>query len=214
MTWDKVWELRRKREVVQQGLNAERSKRVPNLGALHRLERELRGLDSRIARALAEKQDSMEEKRAKARAKLERRRSNPQEEAARLERKAQRLVEKAQAIRAGRPLKRGKPLPARGPKYAEKREAQFSIKDGYRDYIVGLPCVRCQKPGPGDPMHILGVDLGGKAEHMLPGCRACHTWQETHKKAFEVEFEAKHGLTALEMASALRAAYLLDKGLA
>lgn len=110
-----------------------------------------------------------------------------------------------------KPLQAHKPMPAVNPvRKAKMREEQFSIKDGYRAYIVAQPCIRCQAPPPVDPMHVLGVDLGGKAADMLPGCRKCHTWQEVNKKQFEREFEDRYGMHPLEMARAMRAAYLLD----
>jgi hypothetical protein len=113
-----------------------------------------------------------------------------------------------------KPLKQTKPMPTvNRARAAKMREERFSIKDGYRDWICSQPCIRCGRwrPEGGDPMHVKGVDLGGKAEHLLPGCRECHTWQETHKRQFEAEMEQRHGMTALEMAKALRVAYTLDK---
>lgn len=110
--------------------------------------------------------------------------------------------------------KERKPLPARGPKYAERKEAQFSHADGYSAFIRRQPCIRCGKPGPSECMHIKGVDLGGKAEDMLPACASCHRTgphaQETHKREFDEWFLENLGITAIEMAHAMRAAFLLD----
>lgn len=114
-----------------------------------------------------------------------------------------------------KPLAQGKGLPAVNKKRAAAtREAMFSVADGYHAYIVKLPCVRCGKPGPGDPAHMVKRSRGKERsgpDTMLPLCRTCHMYQEVNDNQFVEEFEQRHGITPLQMARALRAAYLVDK---
>lgn len=190
---------------------------MTNVGKLARLQRKVRQLQAKVAKATLDHAEQLERKRRKV---LERRPSR-MDRAQANQRKADRLARKVSNLRSGlpastglkrgKPLKQGKPLPARGPKYAARHEAQFSEADGYADHIRAMPCIRCHRPGPSQCMHVKGVDLGGLAADMLPGCAMCHHWQEEHKLQFEAEFLEKHGITALEMANALRAGYLLDK---
>lgn len=199
----------------------EKRRKSPNLGTVHRLERLARKLEDKVEKWAEEQREAATRRRMasdrnrakKARAVLE----APENVAARVARlaaKTQRERERREGKEKPRTaLKRSGPIKPNPTRAAKRLEAQFSIKDGYKKYIKSLPCIRCGVPGPSDPMHILGVDLGGKAEHMLPGCRLCHDWQETHKLAFNEEFERKHGMTALEMALAMRMAYLVEKGL-
>lgn len=197
-------------------------KPFPNEGTLYRLRREERALEAKIAKLRQKEQDAHERRRSKAAERVERERRR---EAAKRD--------QASAQGTGKGLGRGKPMkrgsgPARQIRWntpqaearrkereAARKEEQFSFEDGYHKWLTGLPCIRCNRPPPSegrhDFMHVLGVDLGGKAEHALPGCRACHTWQEAHKVQFEAEFLAKHGITALEMARAMREAYTLSK---
>lgn len=157
------------------------------------------------------------ERAAKKAAKQEKR------ERARLAKALERQRLKAQAARqapgvprkARKPLAKGKGLPAvNQTRAAAAREQYFSVEDGYYDYIVKQPCVRCRKPGPSDPAHMVKRSRGRERsgpETMLPLCRLCHSWQEVNDEQFAEEFEQREGITPLEMARALRAAYLLAK---
>lgn len=49
----------------------------------------------------------------------------------------------------------------------------------YLAFVRGLQCCACQRPGPGDPHHIIGGGLKGAGTHTsdllaIPLCRPCH----------------------------------------
>lgn len=145
--------------------------------------------------------------------------------AKRLERQAQPTGKGNGGLKRSGPLKQGKPLPAvNAARRAKAREEQFSIADGYHRHTRESPCAYCGRWSADtarDPAHMIGVDLGGKAADVIPLCHfgtdgpnPCpgHVWQETHKKEFDRLFEERHGMPPLDMARALRAAYLLSKG--
>lgn len=118
-------------------------------------------------------------------------------------------AQQRRAKRQGKPMKRSGPLPATNPeRKAKMDELRFSNADGYGKFIKDQPCVWCGAPPPSDRAHILGVDLGGTAEDLLPLCRTCHHWQELHKKAFEVQFTVEYGVPPLDYARQMRIAYI------
>lgn len=183
--------LRRQLRNTQEQLNLEKARKMPNLGVLHRLERTTRKLQERIDKAW--------------------------EETSR--RRIADLRARAESL-----SRRSRIPPVNKVRRAKMREEQFSIKDGYHEHVRKLPCAYCgywEPEGLRDPAHMLGVDLGGKAEHILPLChfgrpngpQACpgHVWQETHKLTFDELFEAKTGIKPLEMALAIRTAFLIDR---
>ena len=59
-------------------------------------------------------------------------------------------------------------LAKRGRNYARNRREQFGV-DGKREWIVGLPCLVCQRT-PCEPHHEPPRSLGGKAEALTPLC--------------------------------------------
>lgn len=176
-------------------LAKEQGRRIPNEGTIQRLKREVAKIEAKIVKVKEKERQKLERQKAKGRKPLKT--NKP------LKSKGTKLESKvwANAPAKERRKERGK----------KRREEQFSIQDGYRAFIVDQPCMRCGKPGPSDPAHMRGVDLGGKADALLPLCRLCHTWQEVHKVQFDEEFEQRHGMAPLEMARAMRDAYPLQK---
>lgn len=75
--------------------------------------------------------------------------------------------------------------------------------ESYLRYVRGLPCCACQRPGPGDPHHIVGSGLKGAGTHTsdllaIPLCRQCH--EKLHAGHGHVAWEEKHG-TQIEHAA-------------
>lgn len=171
------------------------------------IERKRKTIDRRLNPSAEEKARFEKKERAKEEKKAKKR----QQQLQRQRQKAREAPSKP--LKSRKPLVQAKPLPATNPtRLARLKEAQFSKEDGYWQHLKNLPCVRCGKPGPSDFAHMRGVDLGGTAEDGLPLCRTCHMWQETHKLQFNEEFTQRHGISPLEMAHAMRAAFLLQKG--
>lgn len=140
----------------------------------------------------------------------------------RLEREKEKLQErlyekkvKNKAKREAKKSKKAKPLPKENKKRKAKlREEQYSIADGYRDFIVKQPfCANCGRHTPNgcDPAHLRDKSIGGGPEYLLHLCRWCHQFEEVKEKEFALQFHLRTGMSPVEYAMAMREAFILER---
>jgi hypothetical protein len=70
------------------------------------------------------------------------------------------------------------PIRKRNAKRArEKYERNFGA---WSDSIRKMRCWWCFVPGPSEACHMMPRSRGGDKTMLLPGCRECHDWIDTH----------------------------------
>jgi hypothetical protein len=191
--------VRSRRDGLRPGTIAGRALRIDNLrrqladgtykGDPRRGRAELRNLEERQAARIATKQAT---KSAKLRRKVE------------------------EKLAAGPPPRKPRAALPKKNRARKKalREKQFSVSDGYRDYIIRQACTLCgayhTEVGT-EPAHVKTRGSGADATYLLPLCGKCHRWQEEHRVQFKQAFTRRHGLPPAVMAKALREAYLLGR---